>query len=221
MNYTTDFSAVWRYSDLLLEGLYASLVLAGSALAIALPLGLVLAVLRLSKLPVISQIAVVYIDFFRTAASLVLIFWFFYAFPILIGVRWNAYSAATLALGLQSGAYFAEVFRSGIQSISFRQWEGAKSIGFNYFQCMRYVVLPQAIRRMIPVFFTRVIELFKTTSLAAAITYPELAYKASLIASMTYRPIETYTAIAGIYFVIVFSLSQGVRMLERRYAILN
>lgn len=221
MNYTWDFGAVWRNGDLLLEGLGASLVLAASALAIAAPLGLVLAVLRISRLPVVSQIAVAYIDFFRTAAALVLIFWFFYAFPILIGVRWSAYAAATLALGLQGAAYFAEVYRAGIQSISRRQWEGARSIGLTYLQCMRYVILPQAIRRMIPVFFTRVIELFKATSLAAAIAYPELAFKGSLIASSTYRPIETYTMIAAVYFVIVFSFSQGVRYLERRFAVVS
>jgi polar amino acid transport system permease protein len=221
MNYTADFAAVFRSSDLLLQGLLASVKLAASALAIAVPFGLVLAVLRLSRVPVVSQIAVVYIDFFRTAASLVLVFWFFYAFPILIGVSWNAYSAAVLALGLQSSAYFAEVYRSGIQSISFRQWDGARSIGFSYAQCMRYVILPQAIRRMIPVFFTRVIELFKTTSLAAAIAYPELAYQASVVASKTYRPIETYTIIAGMYFAIIFTLSQAVRFIERRYAVVT
>jgi polar amino acid transport system permease protein len=219
MTYQWDFGAVLRHSGLLMEGIAGTLWLTGSALLIAVPLGLILAALRLSRLPVLSQIAVLYIDLFRTAAALVLVFWFFYALPILMNVRLDAYGAAALAIGLQGSAYFAEVYRAGIASVSRGQWDGARAIGLNYAAAMRYVILPQAIRRMIPVFFTRTIEILKTSSLAAAIAYAELTYNASRVALATYRPIETYTVVAAIYFAIIFTLARIVGVVERRLAV--
>lgn len=218
MDYQWDFAAVFRQSDLLLEGAAGTLGLAGTAIVVAVPLGLLLAVLRMSAWRPASLLATGYIEFFRSSAALVLIFWFYFAFPMLVGIDMTPYAAATLAISLQSSAYFAEVFRGGIGSIHRGQWEAAKALGMNYRNAMRFVILPQAVKRMLPVFFTRVIELLKTTALAAAIAYGDLVYSASRVISITFRPLETFTVVALIFFFTIFAMSVSVRWMERRLA---
>lgn len=216
MNYTWDFSAVFRQSGLLMEGLLGTAQLAAMGFAIAVPLGLIIAIVRMGPVRILSFLAKVYINFFRSAASLVLIFWFYYAFPILIDVNLTPFVAATLALSLQSSAYFAEVFRGGIQSINKGQWEAAAAIGLTNAAALRYVILPQAVKRMLPILFTRTIELIKATSLAGAIAYSEILYSSSRIIAITFRPIETYTVVAIGFFLVIFSLSRLTRSIERR-----
>lgn len=219
MEYQWDFAAVFRHRELLLEGAAGTFRLAGMALAIAIPLGLLVALLRLSRLPVISWIAVLFTDLFRTSPSIVLIYWFFFAFPLLAGIDFGNFAAASLALGLQAGAYMSEVFRGGIQSIKPGQWQAAKALGMGLGPTLRWIILPQAIRRMIPVFFTRVAELFKTTSLAAVISYGEVVQMAQRTASETFRPIETFTVVALFFFTVIFTASRLVRLAERRFAV--
>ena len=199
MAYHWDFSTVWRNYDALALGLLGTLKLTAACLSLAIPLGLMLALLRLSKNRFVSGGAVVYIDFFRTAASLVLIFWFFFAFPLLVHLDFTAFTAAFLAIGLQGAAYFAEVFRGGIQSISQGQWEAARAIGMNNAMALRYIILPQAVRRMMPVLFIRATLLLKTTTLASAIAYSDLVYEGFRVSSDTYRPIETFTVVGFIF----------------------
>jgi polar amino acid transport system permease protein len=218
LRYEWDFSVVWRYADLLVDGGIGTVWLFLAALALAMPLGLLLALGRLSRIPVLSQLAVFYIDLFRAAPALVLIIWFYFVLPILLRVELSAFAAAMLALGLQSAAYLAEVFRAGIQSIGRGQTDAARSIGMSPFVTLRYIILPQAVRRALPVFFTRLIELFKSTALAAPITYAELVYNATEISSRTFRPVETFTVVALIYFVVIFAMSQVTRQVERRLA---
>jgi len=218
MQYQWDFSVVFRHFDFLLQGAVGTIELTGVALAIAMPWGLVLAILRILRIPVLSQLAVAYIDLFRASASLVLIFWFFFAFPVLIHVDLGPFSAAALALGLQAAAYFAEVYRSGIQSIGRGQWDAARALGMRYSPAMLHVILPQAIRRVVPVIFLRIVDLLKTTSLAAAISFDELVHHAQRLASDTFRPVETFTVVALMFFVTIFTFSQLARWLERRLA---
>jgi len=219
VEYSWDFGAVWRHRELLLQGAAGTFRLAGAALAIAIPLGLVAALLRLSRLPVISWVAVLYTDLFRTSPSIVLIYWFFFALPLLAGLDLSTFAAVTLALGLQTGAYMGEVFRGGIGAVKPGQWQAAKALGMGTGATLRYVVLPQAVRSMIPVFFTRVTELFKTTSLAAAIAYGEVVLMAQRTASETFRPIETFTVVALFFFTVIFCTSRLVRVAERRLAV--
>lgn len=217
MQYNWDFQAVWRHMDILLDGVVGTLVLTASAFALALPLGLVLAAMRMAPLRALFVPAVLYIDLFRTSPALVLVVWFYFAFPILIGVNMDAYTAALLAIGLQSAAYMAEVFRGGMQSIGRGQWEAARAIGLNTSDTVRFVIFPQAVRRMVPVFMIRFAELIKATTLAAAISYGETVYRASELSSQTYRPLEVFTIVAAIFFVIIFGISQGASWLERRF----
>lgn len=221
MGYQWDFGPVWRNLDALGFGLLGTLKLTAACLILAIPLGLLLAIMRMSGVRLLSGIALVYIDFFRTAASLVLIFWFFFAFPMLVNLDFDAFTAALLAIGLQGAAYFAEVFRGGIASIGRGQWEAARAIGMSNAVAMRYIILPQAVRRMLPVFFTRATLILKTTTLASAIAYSDIVYVAFRISSDTYRPIETFTVTGLIFFVVIFTLSRCVTLLERRIAVVT
>lgn len=219
MQYQWDFAAVFRHGDLLIEGAKGTFALAGMAILIAFPIGLLVALLRLSRLPVISWLAVIYTDLFRASPTIVLIYWFYFAFPLLVGVDFNTFTAVSLTLGLQTGAYMAEVFRGGIQGVKAGQWQAAKALGMGLGGTLRYIILPQAVRRMVPIFFTRLTELFKTTSLAAAISYTEIVQMAQRTASDTFRPIETFTVVALFFFIVIFAASQLVRLAERHFAV--
>jgi len=219
--YHWDFGPVWRNLDVLAIGGLATLRLTVFCLLLSVPVGLVVAIMRLSGNRLLTAVAVVYTEFFRTAASIVLIFWFFFAFPLLISVDLDAFWAALLAIGLQGGAYFAEVFRGAILSIVRGQWEAAKAIGMSRVATLRYIVLPQAVRRIIPVLFTRTTLLLKTTTLASAIAYPAVVYAAFRVSSDTYRPIETFTVVGGIFFLTIFTLARFSGWIERRLALPN
>ena len=218
MGYRWDFSVVWRNSHLLLWGLLGTLKVTGAALALGLPLGLVVALLRLSRARALSLPASVFVEFFRSTPPLVQLFWCFFALPILIGVRIDSFQAAVMTLSIQSSAFFAEVFRGGIVSVERGQWEAARALGMSYRQLLRRVVLPQAVKRMIPAFLERAIELMKTTTLVSTVAYADLLFEASDIAQKTFRPLEVFTAAAALYFVIIFAASRIVQLSERRLA---
>jgi polar amino acid transport system permease protein len=218
MAYQWDFSVVWRNSHLLLWGLVGTLKVTAAALALGLPLGLTVALLRLSRARAVSLPAGVFVEFFRSTPPLVQLFWCFFALPILIGVRIDSFQAAVMTLSLQSSAFFAEVFRGGIVSVERGQWEAARAVGMTYSQLMRRVVLPQAVKRMIPAFLERAIELMKTTTLVATVAYADLLFEASDIAQKTFRPLEVFTAAAAIYFIVIFAASRAVQVFERRLA---
>lgn len=218
MGYQWDFSVVWRNSHLLLWGLLGTLKVTAAALAVGLPLGLAVALLRLSRARAVSLPAGVFVEFFRSTPPLVQLFWCFFALPILIGIRIDSFQAAVMTLSVQSSAFFAEVFRGGIVSIERGQWEAARALGMTYGQLMRRVVLPQAVKRMIPAFLERAIELMKTTTLVATVAYADLLFEANDIAQKTFRPLEVFTAAAAIYFIVIFAASRAVQVSERRLA---
>ena len=216
MPYEWDFSPVFRNSALLLEGLVNTLWLAAAAIVLGLVAGLALALMRRSGVKPLAWPAIAIIEFFRNTPPLVHFFWFFYALPILIGVSLSPFLAALLALTIQSGAFFAEVYRAGIDSIERGQWEAGRAIGMSYATLMRRIILPQAIRRMIPPFVERAFELTKTTALAATLAYGELLYRAMMLSSQTFRPLEIYTAVAVLYFAVLFLASLAMRVVEHR-----
>ncbi|WP_333830214.1 amino acid ABC transporter permease [Pararhodobacter sp.] len=217
--YQWDFTPVFANADLLWQGLMGTLAITGTALAFGLPLGLALALGRLSPRRWLAWPAGFVIEFFRTTPPLVQLFWFFFALPILIDIRMTPFLAAAITFSIQSSAFFAEVFRAGIVSIERGQWEAARAIGMKRPQAMRRIILPQAVKRMIPAFTERAIELMKTTTLVATVSYADLLYQANELAQKTFRPIEIFTATALIYFVVIFGLSLIVQAVERRWAI--
>jgi len=217
--YQWDFAPVFANADLLWQGLMGTMAITGTALAFGLPLGLALALGRLSPRRWLAWPAGFVIEFFRTTPPLVQLFWFFFALPILIDIRMTPFLAAAITFSIQSSAFFAEVFRAGIVSIERGQWEAARAIGMKRPQAMRRIILPQAVKRMIPAFTERAIELMKTTTLVATVSYADLLYQANELAQKTFRPIEIFTATALIYFVVIFGLSLIVQAVERRWAI--
>jgi polar amino acid transport system permease protein len=216
MNYTWDFSPIWRNAGFLLEGLVNTVWLSGCSIAFGLVIGLGLALLRLAHSRFASIPATAIIEFYRNTPPLVHFFWYFYGLPILTGISFSPFVAALLALSIQSGAFFAEVFRGGIISIERAQWEAGRALGMTRSKLMRRIILPQAVRRMVPPMMERSFELVKTTALAATLAYSELLYRAMVVASQSFRPLETYTAVAVLFFSLLFVASLIMRRVEAR-----
>jgi len=213
-----DFYATLSDIDFLMIGLWNTLRVFALALFFGIPLGLFLALGRMSKIPIISQICSFIIEFFRTTPPLVQLFWFFFALPILINVQMTPFVASVLTFSIQSSAFFAEIFRGGINSIDKGQWEAAKAIGMDRPDCLRRIILPQAVKRMIPAFAERSIELLKTTTLISTVSYADLMFQANELASKTFRPLEVYTVVAMMYFFLILIFSQITILLEYRLA---
>lgn len=218
MAYQWDFTPVLANAPLLAQGLLNTLKITGTALVCGVVLGLALALLRLSPRWFLSWPAGFVIEVFRTTPPLVQLFWFFFALPILVGIEMTPFVAGAVTFSIQSASFFAEVFRAGIQSIERGQWDSARAIGMRHDQALRRIVLPQAVKRMIPAFMERAIELMKTTTLVATISYADLLFAANEVSQKTFRPLETYTAVALIYFVVIFLASQIARWVELRLA---
>ncbi|MFT3818109.1 MAG: amino acid ABC transporter permease [Rubrivivax sp.] len=214
-----DFGPVWAHADLLLLGLLHTLQVTGTALLFGVPLGLALALMRLSPRRRWRWPAGLVIEVFRTTPPLVQLFWFFFALPILIDVEMTPFVASALTFSIQSAAFFAEVFRGGIVSVERGQWEAARALGMDRRQTLRRVVLPQAVKRMLPAFLERAIELMKTTTLVATVSYADLLFQANEVAQKTFRPLEVFTVAALIYFVTIFGASQVAQVFERRLAV--
>jgi polar amino acid transport system permease protein len=218
VNYQWDFGSVVKYGDMLLIGLAGTVKIAVISIVLGVVVGLVVALMRMSANPWLRRPATAFVEFYRNTPPIVHFFWFFYALPIVIGVSLDPFVAATLALSTQSGAFYAEVFRGGITSIERGQWEGAKALGMSYRMAMQRVIVPQALRRMVPPFVERSFELTKTTALASTLAYAELLYQAMQVNSITFRPMEVYTAVALLYFIVLFTASSLMRIVEYRLA---
>lgn len=217
--YQWDFTPVLVNSGMLAAGLGNTLKLTVTALAFGVPLGLGLALLRLARWRILSLPAGIVVEFFRTTPPLVQLFWFFFALPILIQVEMTPFVAAALTFSIQSAAFFAEVFRAGIVSIDSGQSDAARALGMTGAQSMRRIILPQAVKRMIPAFMERSIELMKTTTLVATVAYADLLFQANELAQKTFRPLEVFTVTALIYFAVIYLVSLVVHRIERRLAV--
>jgi polar amino acid transport system permease protein len=134
-----------------------------------------------------------------------------------LGIRLDAFTAGAITFSLQSGAFFGEVFRGGIQSIDVSQWEGARALGMRRFQLMRRVILPQAIRRMLPPLLERSFELIKGTTQMAVVAYGDLLYNSMVLSTRLYRPVEVLTTVAAFYLVFLTALSFIIRYVEHRF----
>lgn len=219
MSYQWDFSGVWEHKDMLLTGLAGTIKLAAISITLGVIVGLFVSLMKMSPKKALNIPANAFIEFFRNTPPIVHFFWFFYALPIFMGISLSPFWAATVALSTQSGAFYAEVFRGGILSIEKGQWEGAKAIGMTYRQSLVRVIIPQAIRRMVGPFVERTFELTKTTTLASTLAYADLLYQAMQVNSITYRPLETYSTIAVMYFLSLLLLSMLVKLGEKKLVI--
>ncbi|MBM3555483.1 MAG: amino acid ABC transporter permease [Alphaproteobacteria bacterium] len=211
-----DFASVLAHGDALLVGAAGTLRIFALSLVLGLGLGLVVGLGRHARRRWLYLPATAFVEFFRNTPVLVQIIWFYFALPMLLPFAISPLAAATLGIALNSAAFSAEIYRGGIQSIDRGQWDGASALGMSWAQAMRRIILPQAIKRMLPALTNRAIEIFKMSTLASAIAYVELLHQGKLIASLYFNPIETYTTVAVLFFVILWPLVQMSYRLERR-----
>ena len=216
--YAWDFSFLWAYRWLILAGLGVTIAYTVGTILLGLAIGLVTGLLRLSRNPMITAPLVAYVEIFRCTPLLVQIVWFYYALPVVLGIDIPAHVAAVLVLSLYTGAFYAEIIRGGVNSIERGQWDAARAIGMRRRQVMRHVILPQAVKRMIPPFMNQSIIQLKNTSLVSTIAVADLLYQGTIITAATYRPLEVYTMVAIIYFLVLFPLTLAAQQVERRLA---
>ena len=211
-----DFASVFDNTDALLVGAAGTLRIFAICLVLGLSLGLLVGLGRYSRKRWLHIPATIFVEVFRNTPVLVQILWFYFALPILLPFQISPLAAASLGISLNSAAFSAEIYRGGIQSIETGQWDGARALGMRWGQAMRRIILPQALKRMLPALTNRAIEIFKMSTLASAVAYVELLQQGKLIASLNYNPIEAYTAVAVIFFVFLWPLVQFSYFLERR-----
>lgn len=225
-----DFDVIARSLPyLFLDGMTFTLTLTAMATAIGIVVGTLLALMRLSSIVPFSLFAAGYVNLMRSVPLVLMIFWFYFLVPY-IGqwitgasspIRVGAFMSSLVTFTLFEAAFFAEIMRAGIQSIPRGQVEAAQALGMPYLTTMSYIVLPQAFRNMVPVLLTQTIILFQDTSLVYVISVTDFLGAASKIAQRDGRLVEMYLFAAVVYFVISLVASYGVRMLQRRIAIIR
>lgn len=216
MHYQWDFVFLLRYAPLFWKGVLVTLAYTAGTISLGLILGLLIGLGRLSKSWVLNLPLIAFIEAFRCTPLLVQIVWFYYALPVLLGLQIPATAAAVMTLSCYTGAFYAEIFRGGIVSIEQGQWDAARALGLSRWHMMRHVILPQAVRRMIPPFVNQSITQLKNTSLVSTIAVPDLLYNGQLITADTYRPLEVYTIVALVYFALLFPSTMLAQWYERR-----
>jgi polar amino acid transport system permease protein len=200
----------------LLGGLYYTVLLSLTAILISVVLGLLIALPGLGANRIARSLNRVYVEVVRAVPILVLILWVYYGMPQLADISISVFWAGVLALALSDSAFQAEIFRAGIQSIGRGQYEAAHSISLGYADTMRFVILPQAIRGILPALGNQFVYMLKMSSLVSVIGMQELTRKANELVVTEYRPLEIYTILVLEYLVLILIVSAGVRWLERR-----
>ena len=218
-----DFSFItWKVvSAFILKGLAFSIELTLIAMIGGIVLGTLLAMMRLSGKPWLAYPSAGYVNLFRSIPLVMVILWFFLLIPKLIGHPLGGAVSAMITFTFFEAAYYSEIMRAGIQSVSRGQVAAGYAVGMSYAQCMKLIVLPQAFRNMLPVLFTQTIILFQDTSLVYAVGEYDLLKGFEVAGKNFNRPVETYLLAAVVYFIICFSLSMMVRQLQKKIAIIR
>ncbi|MBL8588550.1 MAG: amino acid ABC transporter permease [Methylobacteriaceae bacterium] len=200
----------------LTAGFWATLLISVVSILIAMTLGLLVAFAALSKRGWLRLFNRTYVELFRSIPLLVLILWVYYGLPVVAGIQFGVFAAGVIALSLSDSAFEAEIFRAGIQAIPKGQWEAGESLGLTRRDVMRFVILPQAIRKILPALGNQFVYVLKMSSLVSVIGYQELTRRANELTLIEYRPLEIYTFLVVEYLVIIVIVSWLVRRLERR-----
>ncbi|GHD24261.1 amino acid ABC transporter permease [Tianweitania populi] len=214
--YTWDFNILWSYRWLFLNGTLMTIAITAGVIILGLLLGLLAGLMQLSRNPILRWISWAYIEIFRCTPLLVQLLWFYYALPVLTGVELSAMTAAVMTLSLYGGSFYAEVIRGGVIAIDPGQSEAGLALGMTPAKVMKRIVLPQAIKQMIPPLMNQSIIQFKNTSLVSVLAVPDLLYQGQVITMDTFRPLEVYTVIAVIYFVVLVPLTAIVKRSEKK-----
>ena len=204
-----DSSRWWSAAGVTLLYSFATVV-AGIVIGVICGLGL-LSRRRWLTLPLEG-----YVEVFRCTPLLVQIVWFYYALPILLNFSLPAWLAAGLGLTLYMGAFCTEIFRAGVMSIGRGQWQAGRALGMTHIQLMRRIILPQAVRRMVPPLVNQSITQLKNTALLYVVAVPDLMYTGSIVTAETFRPLEVYTSVAAMYFIILYPMTLFAKRLEVR-----
>ncbi|MGN0902366.1 MAG: amino acid ABC transporter permease [Succinivibrio sp.] len=212
-----DMNFVTNTLSLLLQGAVVTLEITLVAVSCGVLIGLFVGIAELSRYRSLRIPAKIYVDIIRGTPLLVQIFIIYFALPALLKMRIEPYIAAVIACSINSGAYVAEIFRAGIQSIDKGQFEAGRSLGLNWAQTMNKIVIPQAFRRIIPQLGNEFICMLKDSSLVSVIGFEELTRKGQLVIAATYRSFEVWTAVAVIYLVMTLTISRFVAYLEKKY----
>lgn len=214
-----DFTLIADSFPLLLVGAVVTMKITAISVGVGLLIGLFAGIARISSFWPIRALAAMYVDFIRGTPLLVQIFIIYFALPMATGMRVDPFFAAITACSINSGAYVAEIFRAGIESIDRGQMEAGRSLGMTWTQTMRYIIVPQAFKRIIPPLGNEFIAMLKDSSLVSVIGFEELTRSGQLIIARTYGSLEIWMSVAVIYLVMTLTISRFVAYLERRYRI--
>ena len=200
----------------LLSGLGYTVLLSLTAIVISIIIGLLVALPGLSSNRILKGFNRVYVELVRAVPILVMILWVYYGLPQLLDITITVFWAGVIALALSDSAFEAEIFRAGIQSIDRGQYEASHTVALGYTDTMRFIILPQAIKRILPALGNQLVYMLKMSSLVSVIGMQELTRKANELVVTEYRPLEIYTILLLEYLVLILIVSAGVRRLERR-----
>lgn len=214
-----DFGILWANAPFLWNGMLLTLQLTALAVTGGLLLGVILAVARLSPIKPLAWAVEGYVNFLRSMPLILVIFWFYTLVPKLIGRPVSGLYSVLIAFIMFEAAYYSEIIRAGISSVRRGQIAAAMALGLTNVQAMRYVILPQAVRNMVPVLLTQSIVMLQDTSLVYVVGLRDFLTSADIVASRDNRPTELYMFVALVFLVICFSASRLANRLRRRYAL--
>ena len=218
---TLDWSVVWTYRQSLLSGALVTIGLTAATMACALPGGLLLAMLRMSRWSAVRASATAFVELFRATPLLLQLYWVFYVLPALTGIAFSALGTALVGLACNVSSYTCETIRAGLMSIRRGQRDAGLALGMSRLDVLRHVVLPQAVRRVLPALASIWVSLFKDTSLVSVIAVGDLSFEALRLRSETYRVLEVLTAMAGLYWLMGYPQAKLVDWLYRRFAVVE
>ena len=199
----------------LLSGLTTTIIISVISIIISMILGFIIAIPSLAKSKFLTYINISYVEIVRAIPLLVLILWIYYGLPIMTGISFSPFVSGIIALAISESAFQAEIFRAGINSIKKAQWEAGSSLGLNFFKRLRLVILPQAIKNILPALGNQFVYVLKMSSLVSIIGIGDLTRKANELVVSTYRPLEIYTFLILEYLILILIVSFFVRKLEK------
>jgi His/Glu/Gln/Arg/opine family amino acid ABC transporter permease subunit len=214
-----DWSVVWEHRGQFLAGTWMTVVLTVSTMAIAIPGGLILALMRLSRWRLVRGFATAFVEFFRATPLILQVYWVFYVLPATFGILLPDVTTGLLALSLNVSSFNSETFRAGIISIRQGQWNAGLALGMSRAQVFKEIVLPQATMRVLPALASTWVSLFKDTSLVSTIAVMELSYVSLQIRAQTYRILEVLTAMAAIYWLLGYPQAKIVDWMHKHWRV--
>ena len=214
-----DWSVIANNWPLLLHGAGVTIMLAFATMALALPGGMLLALMRMSRLAPVRAFATGFVEFFRTTPIILQVYWVFYILPVMIDFRASAFATGLIALTLNVSAFNSETFRSGINSIRAGQRNAALALGMSEWQALRIVIIPQAIHRVLPALASTWVSLFKDTSLVSVVAVAELSYVGLQLRSQSFRVLEVLTAMAVLYWLMGYPQAKLADWVHRKFKV--